>query len=189
MSSFIRSFVRSFIHLNLFIACPFIYSFIFNFHHILDHWIKLSFRPVCFGARDDQYGSFRVPYGGKLAAVKLVHLSGAVTCDTRLGVSKWSFWGCGSHPALKNHVDVTITTASNHLISPPSQFFNTYASAKWSEIPGFNSFSSEIVLPFLSAYSVNSGQQLRLWYGEDLVNQSEADNGGKVCCDVYALYI
>lgn len=171
--SFVRSLVHLFIH--------------FQFYFV-DHWLKLSFRPVCFGARDNQHGTFSVLYSGKLAAIKLVHLSGSVSCDTRLGVSHWSFWGCGSHKHLKDHVDVTITTSSNHLISPPSQFM-TYGGGKWSQIPGFNSFSPEIVLPFFPFYSVNSGQQLHLWYGEDLVDQSEFDNGGTVCCDVYALYL
>ena len=141
---------------------------------------------MCFGARYNQYGGFNVPHSGKLAAIKLVHLSGYVSCDTRLSYA-WSYWGCGSHSALKNHVDVTITTSSNVLILPPSQFIKS--GTKWSVIPGFNSWSPQIVLPFFSFYAVHSGQQLRVWYGEDLVNQSEHDNGGISCCDVYALYI
>ena len=54
----------------------------------------------------------------------------------------------------------------------------------------YNSLSPELIL---SVYShprwVSSGQELRLWYGEDLVNSSEGDNGGRACCDVYALYV
>ena len=34
-----------------------------------------------------------------------------------------------------------------------------------------------------------SGEELRLWYGEDLANVFEEDNGGRVCCDVYGLII
>ena len=37
-------------------------------------------------------------------------------------------------------------------------------------------------------HQVNSGQELRLWYGEDLVNWAEGDNGGYSCCDVYARF-
>ncbi len=141
---------------------------------------------MCFGTRDTQYGDFSVSYGGKIAGFKLVHLSGYVTCGKRR-VSHYSFWGCGDAGGVKNHVNVVITTSSNHVIVPPSEFF-TFGNGKWSEIPGYNSMSPEIVLPSFSPYSVRSGDQFRLWYGEDLVNFTEHDNGGRVCADVYALY-
>jgi len=154
-----------------------------------DHWVKVNHHPVCFGARDNRYGSFNVPYGGKIAAVKLIHLSGYVMCQTGF-ISYWSFWGCGNNPAVKNHVSLAITTSSNVLLMPPNPFF-TYAggAGKWSELPGYNSLSPEIILPRFSSYSVSSGQELRLWYGEDLVGHTESDNGGWVCCNVYTLYV
>ena len=155
----------------------------------LDPWVKLNFLPVCFGARDNQYGSFNVPYGGKIAAVKLIHLSGYVMCQAGYP-SYWSFWGCGTNPAVKNHVSVAITTSNNALISPPSLFF-TYAggAGNWAELPGYNSYSPEIVLPRFSPYKVSAGQELRVWYGEDLAGFTEHDNGGWACCNVYALYV
>ncbi|KAL9960944.1 hypothetical protein ACROYT_G034452 [Oculina patagonica] len=151
-----------------------------------DRWLKLNFRPVCFGTRDTQYGDFSVSYGGKIAGFTLVHLSGYVTCGKRR-VSHYSFWGCGDAGGVKNHVNVVITTSSNHVIVPPSEFF-TFGNGKWSEIPGYNSMSPEIVLPSFSPFSVRSDDQFRLWYGDDLVNFTEHDNGGRVCADVYALY-
>ena len=36
---------------------------------------------------------------------------------------------------------------------------------------------------------VAAGQEFRVWYDEDLKNESEHDNGGKTCMDIYALYI
>ncbi len=59
----------------------------------------------------------------------------------------------------------------------------------WYELPGYNSLSPEIVLSFNSPYSVYYGRNFRLWYGEDLVSYWEDDNGGRVCCDVYALKV
>ena len=145
---------------------------------------------MCFGTRNNHFGRFYVPSRGRLAAVKLFHLYGYVSCTTSRAFH-WSFWGCGKHSVLKNHVDVVITTSRNHILLPPSQFFTFHSGAgKWSEIPGYNSYSPEIVLSFFShPYWVYSGQQLRLWYGEDLVNYAEGDNGGRVCADVYALYV
>jgi len=147
----------------------------------------MNSRPVCFGAKDNTFGSFNVPYGGKIAAVKLVHLSGYVTC-ARSSFSYWSFWGCANHPARGTQVNVIITTSSNTIITPVSPFLTDHP-GKWCELPGYNSFSPEIILPRFSPYSVSSGQELRVWYGEDLAGSTESDNGGLVCCDVYGLYI
>ena len=158
----------------------------FLFLEATDPWLKVNSRPVCFGAKNSQHGGFSVPYGGKMAAVKLVRLSGYVACSTG-SIYYLSFWGCGTHTHLKNHFNVVVTTSSNHIILPLSQFF-TWSGGKWYELPGYNSLSPDLVLPFYSSYSVTSGQQFHLWYGEDLVNWYESDNTGRVCCDVYALY-
>ena len=144
---------------------------------------------MCFGARDNKYGSFHVPCGGKIAAVKLAYLSGYVSCATGQ-ISYWSFWGCGNHPQVGKHVSLAITTSSNALLMPPNPFFTFYGgTGRWSQLPGYSSFSREIILPRFHPYTVISGQELRLWYGEDLVAHTENDNGGLVCCNVYVLYV
>ena len=143
---------------------------------------------MCFGARDDQFGKFFVPSSGKLASVKLVHVYGYVTCDTNKAYH-WSYWGCGKHSSLTNHVDTTVTTSDGQVLLPSSQFI-TDVTHKWSLIPGYNSLSPELVLSaFSNPPNVTGGQELRLWYGEDLANSSEADNGGKSCCHIYARFI
>ena len=163
--------------------------YIFTFLGYSDPWVKANtLNPVCFGARDNKYGSFRVPKTGKIAAVKLIHLSGYVSCSGQ--INEWSFWGCGYHRSLTDHVSVVITTSSNTLLMPPNQFFTLPGdTGKWARLPGQNSFSPEIILPRFSPYSTSHGQELRLWYGEDLVAHTESDNGGWVCCDVYVLYV
>ena len=148
----------------------------------------MNFSPVCFGAKNQQFGRFfaHSVSGGKLAAVKLVHLYGYVTCDTR-HISYWSYWGCGAYYS-GDKIDVVITTATNHVLLPPSQLI-VHQGAQWAKIPGYTSVSPELVLSFFNPYSVQSGQELRLWYGEDLKNAGEWDNGGTACIDVYALYV
>ena len=84
---------------------------------------------------------------------------------------------------------VAITTSDNHMILPPSQFIGNRA-GKWSKIPGYNSFSPEVVLSVFShPYEMPEQTELRLWYAEDLVNHTESDTGGRVCADVYVLYV
>jgi len=147
----------------------------------------MNFSPVCFGAKNNQFGRFFIHSvsGAKLAAVKLVHLYGYVTCDTR-HISYWSYWGCGAYYS-GDKIAVVITTATNHVLLPPSQFIVSHF--QWSKIPGYTSVSSELALSFFNPYSVQSGQEFRLWYGEDLKNASEGDNGGSACIDIYALYV
>ena len=129
---------------------------------------------------------------GRLAAVKLVHLYGYVSCHTA-GPTFWSYWGCGDNPwnGLNTQVNVVITDSNNHILLPPSQFLNTkITSLKWYKVPGYNSLSPELVLHFFTSPKwVHPNQELRVWYGENLVNLSEGDNGGTVCADVYALFV
>ena len=122
----------------------------------------------------------------RLAAIKLVHLYGYVSCDTR-HTSNWSYWGCGDK--MQAQVSVTITTTANRILLPPKQFL-TIPSLEWYKIPGYNSVSPELILSVLSTPNwISSEQELLLWYGEDLVNFSEDDNGGTVCVNVYALFV
>ena len=150
---------------------------------VSDCWIKMNASPVCLGARGDRLGTFDVPSNGKLVSVKLVHLHCSVTCDSSYN-NTWSFWGCGQHNSKL--VSVVITTSNDSPLLP-SREYHTSRAGDWSFIPGYTSFSPELVL---SAFSnpplVTRGQELRLWYGEDFSNIQEGNNEGKACCDVYA---
>ena len=82
---------------RILLLCPVsLELFFFNVFLVLTEtpWRKLNSAPVCFGAKDDQFGWFQVEVGGSIQAVKLVHLSGQVTCNHRQ-VNTWSKWGCG----------------------------------------------------------------------------------------------
>ena len=150
----------------------------------------MNFSPVCFGARNQQFGRFFVHSvsGEKLASVKMVHLYGYVTCFIHK-ISYWSYWGCrGVSFYSVEKINIVITTASNRILLPPSQFI-VHNGAKWFNLPGYTSVSPELVLSFFNPYSVSPGQELRLWYGEDLMNTYEGDNGGRVCVDIYGLYV
>ena len=75
--------------------------------------------PICFGARNNQFGSFNVPCNGTLASVKLVHVDGYVKCNQ--GDRKRSFWGCTQDP---KNVNVEIKDA-NIPILPSREFLVT----------------------------------------------------------------
>ena len=133
---------------------------------------------MCFGAKDNQFGRFRVEVGGSIEAVKLVHLSGQVRCSQQANF--WSKWGCNEK---ENIIFVFLTDASNTILLPMGQ------SSRYT-IRGYDAQSSEIVFSgFPNPLHLSSGQQLRMWYEEDLYDESEFDNGGTSCADVLVKYL
>lgn len=140
--------------------------------------------PLCFGAIGDQFGNFFSPYSGKLASVKLVHLYGNVTCNKRIP-QHWSYWGCGSY---NRDINIVITDSNYSVLFPSSEFIYNKR-GMWSWIPDYDSLSPELVLFAPKPRFVTKGQELRVWYGEDLKKYYVLDNDGKSCCDIYALFI
>jgi len=54
-------------------------------------------------------------------------------------------------------------------------------------VPGYHTNSPQLVFPDVQPpLQVSSGQELRVWYGEDWIDGSENDNGGLSCVGVYA---
>ena len=99
----------------------------------------------------DVFGRFHLPSSGKLAAIKLVHLYGYVSCfATR--PEYWSYWGCAHNPLTKNQINVVVTNAHNHNILPPNQLLvrGGLAAGKWDNDVGYSSLSSELVLSLFS---------------------------------------
>lgn len=140
-------------------------------------WRKLNSAPVCFGAKDNKFGRFQVEVGGSIQAIKLVHLSGYVSCDSRK--SSRSNWGCAGQHRVRN-IALYLTNASNTILLPMG------IRAPYT-IPGYDAQSSEIVFSgFPNPLHLSSDKELRLWYWADLVDWSENDNGGTSCTDVFA---
>ena len=130
---------------------------------------------MCFGAKDNQFGHFKVEFGGSIEAIKMLHLYGLVTCG-----SGWMKWGCT--PSAKR-LKVLVTDAANSILLPIGET-NLY------NLPGYHSNSTEVVFnDFPSPLQLSSGQELRLWFSEDRNNYQESDNGGTTCADVFAKYL
>ncbi|XP_020609728.1 uncharacterized protein LOC110048282 [Orbicella faveolata] len=148
-------------------------------------WQKMNTAPVCFGAKGDQFGEFEVEIGGSVDSVKLVHVSGHVTCavfDILGGANARSKFGCQKS---SSELYTFITTANNDILLPESREFPS----KYT-LQGYHPDSSEIVFTNISTpLRLSSGQQLRVWYGEDLMDETEHDNSGSTCVDVYAKYM
>ena len=138
---------------------------------------------MCFGAKDNQFGLFQVEVGGSIQAVKLAHLSGQVTCETPK--TAWSKWGCDhpDDPDSVRYIAVFLTDESNNILLPIGK------SSRYT-IPGYDAQSSEIVFSgFQTPFHLSSGQELRMWYEEDLKDHNDFDNSGNSCTDVFAKYL
>ena len=142
-------------------------------------WVKLNKRPVCFGARSNQYGRFTYPRNIFVSSFMFVHRSGTVSCSKSHRIN-YSYWGCRANTANMN---VVLTNHQNKLLAPAST-----NSGGWYKLTGYTSSSSAVVFCApKKPHCIFANTELRLWYGEDLRGSSESDNGGRACADVYGL--
>ena len=151
----------------------------FSLKFILGNWQKINTEPVCFGARDNQYGSFIATKSGYLKTMKLVHKSGSLKC-TQNGPA--SYWGCTVTTFGDNALTTFITNAKKEAVLPP-------AVTKYYHLDETTNTSPELVFRDLpNKVSVSRSQELQIWYGQDWSNHTEHNNSGTTCVDVYAWY-
>ena len=148
-------------------------------------WQKVNVDPVCFGAKDNSFGTFEIPKPGDIYRLKLVHRSGYVNCDFRGALN--TKWGCGAKKLSKN-LNVHISYENNTRIFPANVSGSLVLKKLfYYKLPGFNENSTEIVFDSTpTPLSVVAGQKFRIWYGEDLKGDGEDNNMGRSCTDVYA---
>ena len=82
--------------------------------------------PVCFGTRDDKYGSFTITQAGEILVLKLTHLFGTLVC---FNGSSPSFWGCQS----ERYGDKTLMTYIYIFHTPTNEelFYQGEPESKW----------------------------------------------------------
>lgn len=148
---------------------------------------------VCFGSKDDSYGAFRVLVPGRIITFKLTYLNGSMSCSKNKASLK-SNWGCRYSKLLGNTLMGTQVTSSNktrllpkaeHLKGEAGCLQLSYYHLPWATID-----SSELVFDNLSSpLAVTANEEFQVWFGEDLLNCADDDNGPeKTCARVYGLY-
>ena len=155
-----------------------------------DVWQQINNDPVCFGARDDQYGAFNVTKTGLVKAMKLVHRNGSITCNPSYPST---FWSCSNTEYYANNTFMTIiTNAKREALLPSVENLNTdFCNKKhYYVLEGVDQGSPELVLGNLSRpLSLLKDQQLQIWYGQDWVNWYESINSGASCVDIFVWYV
>ncbi|XP_078373110.1 uncharacterized protein LOC144656749 [Oculina patagonica] len=162
-------------------------------------WHRLNVTKACFGSKDNNPAKFTITREGFVAAFKVVHIGGHVTCEkddchsshTTHG-SFESKWGCStSHPYVgTTPLGTFITTPSKRILFPREKFIRDKSMSMWYALPGFEPDSQFLVFhDFSNPEFLPHGQKLQVWYGEDLADVSEADNDGQTCVEVFAWYL
>lgn len=146
---------------------------------------------VCFGSKDDSYGAFRVLVPGRIITFKLTYLKGSVNCLN--DVPRFtSIWGCGIASFGDTTMGTYITYSNKTRLLPKAQYLKreegclqSYYYLPWATID-----SSELVFDNLSSpLAVTGNEEFQVWFGEDLFNCGDHDNGAeKTCARVYGLY-
>ena len=139
---------------------------------------ELQTGKVCYKAKGKNYGVIRLKREGMLRGIKLEHISGDLTCHISVP-HKTSLWGCST-------AVLTLITDTNNQVIFPANIGNT----KLPKVPVYDAKTSQILIYTNFAYPsfFVKGQELRIWYSEDLYDQHTDDNSGTHCIKVYAAF-
>ena len=157
---------------------------------ILENWIQMTPSAVCFGAKDDAYGSFKIPASGSIINFKLTYLNGSVSCYARDPVYK-SNWGCKifKYSTILTHpMGTHITDSNRNRLLPNDKYLG--GGCGFYNLPWATPDSPELVFDnFSIPLDVTTGQEFQVWFAEDLNNCGDEDNSGTTCAEVYGLYV
>ncbi len=148
-------------------------------------WTKLNCRPVCYSGKGNSYGIFLVDKHITAHQVKLVHVSGKISCA---GVKNYGIFNCPHNNLLKRSFEVHLTDSDNKVIVPAPPVQYAIKEKAWYHLHGNIPGTNNVVFSTGSKpYTFKKENVYRVWYGEDLFGIWEGDNLGTLCVDVYAL--
>ena len=151
---------------------------------------------MCFGATGRNPGSFYITKAYEITGVKLVHLSGKVSCASNK-VDTLSNWGCGSYPGIgESGLNVFMKFPHGTSFFFPDmkqrdfQWYphdTEFRAGRWYKLKGFNSNSDSLEFHIKGdvPHRLPKDKEIQIWYGEDLFNWYSSDNGGTVCVNVF----
>ena len=130
------------------------------------------------GAKNNSYEKFDLHTSGGIAALKLTHISGAVSNGRN---NEGANWGSPRkiRTIITNERNKVVLPENYHLFHP-----NGYT------LEGYRSTSPEIVFRLASLSPAHDPitKVLKIWFVEDLFDYSQKDNSGETCADVFVLY-
>ena len=124
---------------------------------------------VTVGAFGDKYASVTVSAPNGRYKIKLVHIAGFLSCS---GYRFLSNFGCRLADGT-NKILMVITNKNNTVLLPGANAYSHDGKRSQSSFVTFN-----------DAIYLKHGEELRIWYKEDLDNYSEDNNVGSVLVKV-----
>ena len=122
------------------------------------------------------YASFQVPQSGKIEAIKLIHVSGAVSCVQSNPTTQW---GCVSPFYKRDQFHTFVTDPEKEIIFP--SVYHTKPYPMYYVVPGGDiETTKELILKPNTPYKVKKGQELQIWYAQDLIKYSDTNNDPNV---------
>lgn len=103
------------------------------------------------GAKDVKPGKFFIPMAGKISALKLVYISGEVSCSPFLT----SKWGCED----SRNLYTLITDDQTSVVFPEN-----YSGEMFHTLPGSTANSPELQFTFSIPLEVAAGKEYRVWF-------------------------
>ncbi|XP_028410659.1 uncharacterized protein LOC114533347 [Dendronephthya gigantea] len=110
---------------------------------------------------------------GFVKAFRLTHTRGKIGCYAGARTN----WGCDS----QHRTNMYATDVNNVVMYPSPVLTKSYKNGGWYHLPGYRENSPQLVFSDVGTRFIYSGQQMRVWYGEDLYGYSEHDNHGLTC--------
>ena len=153
----------------------------------LETFVTEDYGKICYGATKDSAGLLKLRTTGTLVWLKLIHVSGYLTCNKYRPEFK-SQWGCNTGAPDDMTLATVVTTNDNHVILPKPGA--TKHNENWFyKLPSFDVNSPEIRLMDKSlGIRVFAGEVLKIMYGEDWKGVSFEDNEGTHCVRVIAKF-
>lgn len=149
------------------------------FCNIPSSWINQE-QNVCYGAKDDDFGTFRLKQDCRLVAIRLRHISGYVTCNKNKKI-RATKWGCNMENCHEKPCFSTVITKPNKELLVPREIdqYGKY------HLDGF-SLDDEVFFSRTryGGWNLTAGDELQVWYGFDWMDLGEAVNQGRHCVDV-----
>ncbi|XP_028411435.1 uncharacterized protein LOC114533995 [Dendronephthya gigantea] len=128
----------------------------------------------CVGSRGNHFALLTYKEtSGFVSAFRLTHVRGRIGCSAGARTN----WGCNS----RHRTNMYVTDINNVVMYPSPVLTKPYQKGGWYHLPGYDENSPKLVFSDVGTRFIYSGQQIRVWYGEDLYGYTEADNHGLTC--------
>ena len=139
--------------------------------------MALQWDLVTVGSSRDSYATVRINIPSGRYKLKLLSVTGYLSCIGVVHMEYYTTFGCMKQDGT-NEIRMIVTDKNNTQLLPRSKGYSHDGK-----------ISKSIFVTFNDPIDLEFGQDLRIWYKDDLENNSEHDNFGLTYIRVLALKI